>query len=79
MIASSSPFRMIDLADLAASSRTQYRYARQPFLRETGAAITDVEALTECASGLLRSSRAFLKAAVALVAGTSAGQEGAEE
>ena len=63
------PLVMIDRADLAASTKTQYKRALGRFFRETGASITDVDALAGHAETLPRSGRAFLKAAVRLYTG----------
>jgi integrase len=53
----------IDQADLAESTKNQYRKAVLSYL-ETGASLTDPEALATYAANLPKSSRAFLKAAV---------------
>lgn len=61
-----SPFVVIDRADLADSTKRQYKRALQRFFSETGARITDPDALAQHAETLPRSGRAFLKAAVRL-------------
>jgi integrase len=60
------PLAVIDRADIAVSTKTQYKRALQRFFRETGASLTDVDALAHHAETLPRSRRAFLKAAVKL-------------
>ena len=61
-------FSAIDAADLADSTKIKYRRALDRYLA-TGARITDAGALAAYAQGLSGSSRAFLKAAIRLVAG----------
>lgn len=61
-----NPLDVIDRADLAETTKTQYKRALARFFNETGASVTDVDALTRHAEALPRSGRAFLKAAVRL-------------
>ena len=58
-------FAAIERADLAASTRQQYRKALAGYIN-SGGALTDVDALAEHAGTLSQSGRAFLKAAVRL-------------
>jgi integrase len=58
------PFTMIERADIADSTRTQYKRALARYFQETGAGINDVDALAQHAETLPRSGRAFLKAAI---------------
>jgi len=60
------PLEIIDRADLADTTKRQYRRALERYFRETGARVTDVDALARHAETLPRSGRAFLKAAVRL-------------
>ena len=62
----------IDRADLADSTKSQYKKALGRYL-DTGAALTDAGALVAYAEGLPTSSKAFLKAAVRLVTDDLAG------
>ena len=63
------PLNAIDRASLAESTRKQYRKVIENYL-ETGASLTDADALTAHALTLSKSARAFLKAAVKLWAKT---------
>jgi site-specific recombinase XerD len=56
----------IDRADLAPSTRAQYRRALNRYFRETGSSITDVEALSAYAAPMPKCERAFLKAVIRL-------------
>lgn len=59
-------FSAIDNADLADSTKLQYRKALKNYLN-AGNKLGDAQALSEYARGLNKSSRAFLKAAIRLV------------
>lgn len=61
--AGQSVLASIDRADLAESTKKQYRKAVRNYL-DTGARLTDADALADYAVTLPKSSRAFLKAAV---------------
>lgn len=59
------PLAMIELADLADSTKTQYKRALQGYL-STGNSLTDDQALADHAQTLSKSRRAFLKSAIRL-------------
>lgn len=65
------PFGAIERAPLAQTTKRQYRKALRKYL-ETGARITDAQALADHADTLPNSSKAFLKAAIKLVSGSMA-------
>lgn len=56
-------FAIIDKADLADTTKLQYRKAVANYLA-TGSSLTDAEALADYAATLPKSSRSFLKAAI---------------
>jgi integrase len=67
LTSSTDPIAAIDRANLAESTKRQYKRALKRYFRATGASFTNVDALVSYAQTLPDSSRAFLKAAVRTV------------